>query len=92
MVFFIASAILTLGFFFSFFLVVDSNSDPINALKESWRITKGNKWRLFLLSLVVLILNVFGMLLFLVGLLVTFPVTWLAATHAYRTLASQAEA
>ena len=84
--------IAALGLFFSLFLVIDRGASPIQALKESWRITKGNKWRLFLLYLVVLILNLLGALLLLVGLLVTVPVTWLALTHAYRKLASQAGA
>jgi uncharacterized membrane protein len=59
-------------------------------LKESWRITNGNKWQLFLFGLVLIGLNLVGLLALVVGLLVTAPITWLAATHAYRTLASQA--
>jgi len=47
---------------------------------------------LFLFGLVLIGLNLVGLLALVVGLLVTVPVTWIAVTHAYRTLASQAEA
>jgi len=82
--------IASLGLFFVLFVVIDRGAGPINALKESWRITKGNKWRLFLFALALIGLNLLGLLLLLVGILFTVPVTWLAVTHAYRTLASQA--
>jgi len=84
--------IAALGLLFALYVVIDRGAGPINALKESWRITNGNKWQLFLFGLVLSGLNLVGFLLLVVGLLVTVPVTWIAVTHAYRTLASQAEA
>ena len=84
--------IAALGLLFVLYVVIDRGAGPINALKESWRITNGNKWQLFLFGLVLSGLNLVGVLLLVVGLLVTVPVTWIAVTHAYRTLASQAEA
>ncbi len=84
--------IAALGLLFVTFVVIDRGAGPINALKESWRITNGNKWQLFLFGLVLIGLNLLGLLALVIGILVTAPITWLAATHAYRTLASQAEA
>jgi len=84
--------IAALGLLFVLYVVIDRGAGPINALKESWRITNGNKWQLFLFGLVLIGLNLVGLLALVVGLLVTVPVTWIAVTHAYRTLASQAEA
>ena len=86
----VPGVIASLGLFFVLYLVIDRGAGPINALQESWRITKGSKWQLFLFFLVLLGLNLLGLLLLVVGLLVTVPVTWLAMTHAYRILASQA--
>ncbi len=41
--------ILALGLAFVPYLVVERGLGPIDAIKESWRITKGHKWQLFLL-------------------------------------------
>jgi uncharacterized membrane protein len=90
--FIIPGIIASLGLGFVPYVVIDRAAGPTDALKESWRITKGNKWQLFLLGLVLLGLNFLGVLALVVGLLVTVPVTWLAITHAYRTLSAQAGA
>jgi uncharacterized membrane protein len=71
------------------FAVIDRGAGPIDALKESWRITKGHKGQLALLGLALLGLNLLGILALVVGLLVTVPITWLTITHAYRTLSAQ---
>jgi len=86
----VPGVIASLGLCFVLYIVIDRGAGPINALKESWRITKGNKWQLFLFVLALIGLNLLGLLLLIVGVLVTVPVTWLALTHAYRTLSSQA--
>jgi uncharacterized membrane protein len=82
--------IAALGLLFVPYAVIDRGAGPINALKESWRITNGNKWQLFLFGLVLIGLNLLGLLALVIGVLVTAPITWLAVTHAYRILASQA--
>ncbi len=78
--------IIGLALSFTLFLVIDKGLGPINAFKQSWKLTKGNRWKLFLLSLAFLGINILGMLALLVGLLVTVPVTFLALIHAYRVL------
>jgi uncharacterized membrane protein len=77
-------------FLFTTFLVIDRNLGPIEAMKESRRITHGHRWKLFLFSLVVLLVNLLGAIALGVGLLVTIPVTMLAFTYVYRQLAAQA--
>jgi hypothetical protein len=72
------------------FLLVDRPIGPVDSLKESWRITKGNKWQLFLLGLGLVALNFVGVLALVVGIFVTVPITFLAFAHAYRTLAGRA--
>ena len=78
--------IFMLMFLFVPYLIIDKEIGPIEAMKESARITRGYKWELFLLVLLVFVLNVFGTLALLVGLLVSIPVTTLALVHTYRTL------
>ena len=80
--------ILSMGLAFVPYLVVDRGLGPIEAIKESWRITKGHKWQLLLLFLALLGINLLGILALIIGIFVTVPVTMLAFAHAYRTLNS----
>lgn len=83
--------IVALVFGMCVYLVMDRGLGPIEALKESARITKGSRWKLFLLGLAIAGINIVGLLALVIGLLVTVPVTILAGVHAYRVL-SQAPA
>jgi uncharacterized membrane protein len=88
----IPGIIAALTFYFSNYLVVDRSMTPIAAMKESARITKGNRLNLFGLLLLLILLNLLGAICLLVGLLVTIPITTLAVVHAYRTLSGNADA
>ena len=82
----IPGIILALALMFTSYLIVDKGRGPIEAMKESARITKGNRWNLFLLVLAIVALNIVGLVALVVGLLVTIPVSMLAIVHAYRKL------
>jgi uncharacterized membrane protein len=90
LLFVIPGIIAAVGLGFAPYAVIDRGAGVIDSLKQSWDITRGHKWQLFLFGLVLIGLNLLGLLAFLVGLLVTIPMTWLAVTHAYRTLAPPA--
>lgn len=68
------------------YLVIDKNLGPVQAIKESGRITYGYKKKLFLLGLVLFCIVLGGALLLGVGLFIAFPVTTLASTYAYRLM------
>lgn len=72
------------------FIVVDRKLGPIEALKESARITKGHRMTLFLFVLAIAGINIVGALLLLVPLLVTIPISSLAMVYAYRTIGHKA--
>ena len=76
-------------FMFATIIVIDRERGPIEAMKESMRVTRGYKWYLLGFALVLTLLNVLGLLAFVVGLLVSIPVSLLAFMHAYRTLAGR---
>ncbi len=78
--------IFALMFMFTTFIVIDRGLGPIDAMKESRRMTRGHKWQLLGFGLVLMLINIVGAIALLVGLLVTVPVTSLAFTHAYRVL------
>ena len=86
----VLGVIFSLMFMFSGFLVIDRELGPIEAMKESYRMTYGYKWSLLGLLLLLFLINVLGLLAFIVGIFVSAPVSLLAVTHAYRVLSGGA--
>jgi len=84
--------ILGILFMFVGYLVIEEKLGPIDAMKKSIALTKGNRIQLFLLSLAVLGINILGFLALLVGLFVSIPVSFLMMVHAYRTLSRTGQA
>jgi uncharacterized membrane protein len=66
--------------------LVDKVLDPLEALRHSSRITRGRRGQVFLFILAAIGLNLVGLVLLIVGVLVTSAVTLIAAGHAYRQL------
>ena len=79
--------IFVLMFMFTTLIVIDRGLGPIEAMKESSRITRGHRWTLLGLALLVVLVNLLGLLALVVGLLVSVPVSWIALAHVYRVLA-----
>ena len=71
---------------FQFFaqFIVDENAGIIESLKKSWNLTEGHELSLFLLILII------GVVLFLVGLLVAYPLVIMSQCYVYRLLNRQA--
>lgn len=78
--------IIGIMFGFALYIVIEKQSQPMAALRESVALTKGNRWRLFLLGLALLGINIIGLCLVLIGLFATLPISALAVVHAYRVL------
>lgn len=85
----IPGIILALALSMAPYLVIEKRLWPLPALKESWRMTKGNWLKLLLLGVIMAILNFLGAFLLLIGLLVTVPISVLAMVHVYRTLSGR---
>lgn len=68
------------------YLIVDKEMGPVDALKESFKMTKGNCWNLFLFGLLMFCVGLLGVLALLVGLVVAIPVIWIAYVFVYRYL------
>lgn len=71
---------------FAAYLVIDKGLGPVEAIRESMRITEGHRWNLFIFALILIAINILGLLAFGVGLLITIPVTAIAVVHVYRWL------
>lgn len=68
------------------YLIIDKEMGPMEAIKESWRMTSGNAWRLFLMGLLLGLINILGALALGIGLLWTIPTTGLATAFVYKKL------
>ncbi len=84
--------IIALALSFTTYVVLTRDLSAWEAVKESARLTKGNRWKLFLLSLAIAALTIVGFLALFIGLLVTIPISILAYVHAFRTLEAGANA
>ena len=88
----IPGVILSLGWFFVMYVIVDKNIGYIDAMRASWRLTNGYKAELFILSLLITGVAILGMLACCVGLLVAIPVGAGAVAVVYNRLAEPGNA
>ena len=82
----IPGIVAAIGLNFWSYALIDQRLGAIDSLKESWRLTHGDKLSLLWWMVVVGGLNVVGAMACLVGLLVTIPVTVLGNALIYDNL------
>lgn len=75
-----------LRYIFYSYAIVDKHLGARAGLRQSARITKGQRGALMRLMLVIVLLNMLGAFFFFFGLLITIPVTFLALATAYLRL------
>ncbi|MEA1896563.1 MAG: hypothetical protein U9N53_02730 [Bacteroidota bacterium] len=62
------------------YLVMDKNLDPVEAVKESWRMTRGYGWTIFGMGFVSIFIGLGGLLLLILGII---PATmWISSAFA----------
>lgn len=87
MILFIIPGIIVMMVFYPYYyFVVDKDVDAIESLRMARDVTKGNRWKIFFLVLTLIALNLLGLLILLVGLLVTIPLSMLIGVELYRAL------
>lgn len=62
------------------YLVMDKKLDPIKAVEESWRLTKGHGWKIFAMGLLSILIFIGGLLVFIFGVFIS--VLWIRAAFA----------
>jgi uncharacterized membrane protein len=82
---------LLVAFFTPFYLffVLDQNMQPWDAIMSSVRLVSSNIGSMVILILGVIVAYIIGIILCLIGLIVTMPVALLALTFAYRKFQNQ---
>ncbi|HNT93682.1 MAG TPA: hypothetical protein PLT88_11195 [Bacteroidales bacterium] len=68
---FVPGIILACRLAFTPYLVMDKNLDPIRAAEESWRLTRGHGWTIFLMGLVAFFIYIAGFICLFVGVLIS---------------------
>ncbi len=88
----VPGVILALGWMFVQALIVDRGMGPVEAMQESWRVTRGEKGGLFLWMLVCVGLCLLGLMACGVGLFVAAPVCGIGTLLIYEDLLERVEA
>ncbi len=81
----------SLKYYFVPFLIVDKGLGPMEALKESARMTKGVKWDLVGFMMAVMIFGYLGILALFVGLFVTLPVAYISFAFLYNRMLARVQ-
>jgi uncharacterized membrane protein len=90
----LSGAIIAFGFFFLIipgivfacrlvfvpFLVMDKKLDPVKAVEESWRLTKGHGWRIFWMGILAFFIIIAGLIALVFGVFISG--IWISATFA----------
>ena len=62
------------------YLVMDKKLDPIEAVEQSWKLTRGHGWTLFFMGFVSIFIAIFGLIMMIVGI---FPaIIWISSSFA----------
>ena len=77
---------------FTPYLVVDRKMPVIEAVKESWRMTDGHAWTVFLIGLLAIPISIAGLICFGVGIIVSLMWIRLAFASLYHSVSLSGEA
>jgi Protein of unknown function (DUF975) len=75
--------------FFGFVIVENPTIGPVDALRRSAEITRGHRWQLLGLGLLIIGINILGLLACCVGVLFTYGITAITVAYTYKTLGGQ---
>lgn len=92
LLFIIPGIIVSIRLSFMPFLVVDEEMSALQALKESWRRTRGHSWRIFGLYLLALPVALAGLLLLIVGIVPAWLWISLALSAFYASITARGAA
>lgn len=73
------------------YLVMDKNLDPIEAVEESWRMTRGHGWTIFGMAVLSIFIAIGGLIALIVGIF--FAIIWINASFAtlYQSVLNEKE-
>ncbi|HSO97030.1 MAG TPA: DUF975 family protein [Acidimicrobiia bacterium] len=81
--------LLIMWHFYGFVIVQNPDIGATEAMRRSAEITRGHRWQLFGLGLLLFGINILGLMACCVGVLFTEGITAMAVAYAYKTLSGQ---
>jgi uncharacterized membrane protein len=75
--------------FFGYVIVENPNIGPTDAMRRSAEITKGYRWQLLGLTILLFLINVVGAIALGIGLLFTYGISAVALAYTYKVLSGQ---
>jgi uncharacterized membrane protein len=75
--------------FFGYVIVENPATGPVDALRRSADITRGNRWQLLGLGILLIGINLVGLVACGIGLIFTYGITVVTIAYAYKTLSGQ---
>lgn len=85
-IFIVLMALITLGMVRTTLQQVDKKLSIGKSFEESAKLVEGYEWDLLSYWLIMILLNIVGILFFVVGIVITLPVTVAGYTYLYREL------
>jgi hypothetical protein len=85
----VPGVILSLGWFLATPLIVDRGLGPVEALRESWRLTTGHKGNIFVYQLLVVALFGAGLCACCVGVIFVTPIVLIGTMYIYLRITGQ---
>lgn len=80
--------ILVIAISFYMYAIIDKDKGIISSLSYSWAITKGVRFKLFVLGVVSIFIIILGLIALGVGLFVAIPIVSVMQAHIYRDLSN----
>ncbi len=77
---------------FTPYLVVDRKMEVIEAIKESWRMTDGHAWKVFLIGLLGIPIGIAGLICFGVGVIISVMWITMALASLYHAVSTSGKA
>ncbi len=68
------------------YMVMDKKLDPVKAVEESWRLTRGHGWRIFWMSIIAFFVIILGLLCLGFGVFISFMWIRLAFASIYQAV------
>jgi uncharacterized membrane protein len=71
------------------YLVMDKDLEPMQAVEKSWQMTRGHGWKIFWMAIISFFLCIGGLIVFIVGILIS--IMWIHAAFAslYQSVLNQ---
>src|SRR5450631_201886 len=81
--------LLIMWHFFGYVIVQNPETGALDAMRRSAEITRGHRWPLFGLGLLLFGINIIGLVACCIGVIFTAGITAMAVAYAYKTLSGQ---